>query len=95
MGVATAFRLDEAGRVKELRAATTAVDVVPQFVDYTDEHAGKPLQDVVDVVASDMEERADPKKNTSMPVGYRKKMVRVFLRRLLHELLETSGAASA
>jgi hypothetical protein len=35
-----------------------------------------------------MEELAQPKKNTSMPVGYRKKMVRVYLRRLLGDLIE-------
>jgi 4-hydroxybenzoyl-CoA reductase subunit beta len=86
MGVAAALRLDD-GCVEELRAATTAVDVVPQFVDYREKYAGRPIAEVSDAVASDMEERADPRKNTSMPVGYRKRMVRVFLRRLFQDLL--------
>lgn len=86
MGVAAALRLDEARRVLALRVATTAVDVVPQFYDASAEHAGRPLEEVVEAVATEMEYRAVPKKNTAMPVGYRKKMVRVYLRRLLREI---------
>lgn len=88
MGCAAALRLDDQGRVTELRAATTAVDVVPQFVDFTEQYAGQPIADVIEAVAIEMERRASPKKNTAMPVGYRKKMVRVFLRRLLDDLAD-------
>lgn len=88
MGAAAALRLDGQGRVQVLRAATTAVDTVPHFADFSAEHAGRPLADVIDAVAEDMMERAQPKKNTAMPVGYRKKMVRVYLQRLLLDLLE-------
>jgi 4-hydroxybenzoyl-CoA reductase subunit beta len=88
MGVAAALRLDGDGRIESLRCATTAVDVVPQHRDFTGDHTGKTVDDVVDAVASAMEETAQPKKNTSMPVGYRKKMVRVYLRRLLQDLLD-------
>jgi 4-hydroxybenzoyl-CoA reductase subunit beta len=86
MGCAAALRLDGEGLIELLRVATTAVDVVPHFADFTAEHAGRPLADVAPVVAAAMEERAAPKKNTAMPVGYRKKMVRVFLGRLLADL---------
>jgi 4-hydroxybenzoyl-CoA reductase subunit beta len=86
MGVAAAIELDGDGAVRVLRCATTAVDVVPQYRDFTDEHAGRRFADVIDGVAAEMEALASPKKNTSMPVGYRKKMVRVYLRRLLRDL---------
>lgn len=86
MGVAAAIRLN-GDAVEVLRAATTAVDTVPHFVDFTSELRGKPVAEVIDRVAEEMMERAQPKKNTSMPVGYRKKMVRVFLRRLLEDLI--------
>lgn len=88
MGTAAALRLDAGNRVQVLRAATTAVDTVPHFADFSAEHAGKPIADVIDAVAEDMMERAQPKKNTAMPVGYRKKMVRVYLQRLLTDLVE-------
>lgn len=94
MGVAAAMSVDGQGRVRALRCATTAVDVVPQYRDFSEIHAGKRMVDVIDAVAGEMEAMAAPKKNTSMPVGYRKKMVRVYLRRLLDDLLEgRQGAA--
>jgi len=97
VGVAAALRLDGDDTVAVLRAATTAVDTVPQFVDFTPEHAGRPVRDVIDAVADAMMERARPKKNTAMPVGYRKKMVRVFLQRLLADLVagRSEGRADA
>jgi 4-hydroxybenzoyl-CoA reductase subunit beta len=95
MGVAAALRRDGAGRIEELRVATTAVDVVPQLVDFGTEHRGKRVVEIAEAVAADMEDRAQPKKNTAMPVGYRKKMVRVFLRRLLHDLAEEPKAPAA
>jgi 4-hydroxybenzoyl-CoA reductase subunit beta len=88
MGCAAALELDEGGAVRRLRAATTAVDVVPHFVDFSGRLSGRSPADVIDIVAGEMEELAQPKKNTSMPVGYRKKMVRVYLRRLLGDLIE-------
>lgn len=94
MGVAAALRLDASGRIEELRAATTAVDVVPHLRDFAREHRGRRLPEVLDDVCAEMEERAQPKKNTSMPVGYRKKMVRVFLGRLLRELGGLGESAS-
>jgi 4-hydroxybenzoyl-CoA reductase subunit beta len=88
MGVAAALRLD-GRRVALLRVATTAVDVVPQFRDFTGRLAGTLLEEgVIEAVSSEMEELAQPKKNTSMPVGYRKKMVRVYLHRLLRDLVD-------
>ena len=87
MGCAAAVRLDAEGRVEVLRAATTAVDVVPHFADFGEELAGRPIAEAASLVAAAMEERAAPKKNTAMPVGYRKKMVRVFLGRLLSDLV--------
>jgi 4-hydroxybenzoyl-CoA reductase subunit beta len=88
MGVAAAVRLDDGGRIEVLRCADTAVDTIPRLVDYSAEHAGRHPADVLAVVAEDMERRAQPHKNTAMPVGYRKKMVGVYLRRLLEELAE-------
>lgn len=85
MGVAAAMRLD-GGLVSELRAATTAVDVVPHFEDFTGSCRGRAVADVAEEVADRMHQRATPKKNTALPVGYRKKMVRVFLLRLLEDL---------
>jgi len=84
-GVAAAMRLD-GDKVAELRAATTAVDVVPHFEDFTDACRGRRVADVAEEVADAMHRRAAPKKNTALPVGYRKKMVRVFLLRLLEDL---------
>jgi len=88
MGVAAAVELDGDGRIRRFRCSATAVDVVPQYRDFAAAHAGRPLAEVIDAVAAEMEEGARPKKNTSMPVGYRKKMVRVYLRRLLQDLLD-------
>ena len=88
MGTAAALRLDAGDRVVVLRAATTAVDTIPHFADFSATCAGRPIRDVIDAVAEAMMERAQPKKNTAMPVGYRKKMVHVFLRRLLDDLAE-------
>lgn len=93
MGVAAALRL-EGDRIADLRVATTAVDVVPQFRDFREEWSGRPVHDAIDAVADDMQHRADPRKNTSMPVGYRKKMVGVFCRRLLTDLVEGRTVAS-
>jgi hypothetical protein len=45
------------------------------------------MDDVIDPVAIALEKRAAPKKNTAMPVGYRKKMVRVYLQRLMRDLV--------
>jgi 4-hydroxybenzoyl-CoA reductase subunit beta len=87
MGVAAALRLD-GDRIAELKVATTAVDVVPQFADFGPEWGGRPVRDAIAPVAEEMQKRADPRKNTSMPVGYRKKMVGVFCRRLLVDLVE-------
>ncbi|MFN8178804.1 MAG: FAD binding domain-containing protein [bacterium] len=87
MGTAAAIRLSAGDRVDVLRAATTAVDTVPHFADFGSVHCGKPIREVIELVADEMMERAQPKKNTSMPVGYRKKMVRVFLERLLDDLV--------
>ena len=97
MGVAAAMRLTSGDRVEVLRAATTAVDTVPHFVDFSAQYRGRPIQDVAAAVADEMMERAKPKKNTSMPVGYRKKMVRVFLMRLLDDLVaaRTEGRVRA
>ena len=62
--------------------------VVPQFADFGPEWSGRPVRDAIVPVAEEMQKRADPRKNTSMPVGYRKKMVGVFCRRLLDDLVE-------
>ncbi|MCA9751904.1 MAG: FAD binding domain-containing protein [Gemmatimonadetes bacterium] len=86
MGCAAALRLDPSGRIELLRAATTAVDVVPHFLDFSELMRGQEPDTAFAEVAAAMEERAQPKKNTSMPVGYRKKMVRVYLGRLLDDL---------
>jgi 4-hydroxybenzoyl-CoA reductase subunit beta len=87
MGCAAALGLDASGGVRTLRVATTAVDVVPHFEDFGDRYRGAAIDDVIDPVAAVLEKRAAPKKNTAMPVGYRKKMVRVYLERLLRDLV--------
>jgi 4-hydroxybenzoyl-CoA reductase subunit beta len=87
MGCAAALRLDGDGMVELLRAATTAVDVVPHFADLTGDVAGRSPEDAARIVAAEMEERAAPKRNTALPVGYRKKMVRVYLERLIADLV--------
>ena len=90
VGVAAALGVDAEGRLEVLRCAHTAVDTVPRLVDYSGEIAGRPLSEIDESiaarVAADMEENAQPSRNTSMPVGYRKKMVRVFLEKLLRRL---------
>jgi 4-hydroxybenzoyl-CoA reductase subunit beta len=87
MGCAVALGLDASGCVETLRVATTAVDVVPHFEDFGPQHRGARMDDVIDPVAIALEKRAAPKKNTAMPVGYRKKMVRVYLQRLMRDLV--------
>jgi len=94
MGCAAAVELAGDGTIRRLRAATTAVDVIPHYADFG-AFASRSPRDVIDLVAGEMEERAEPKKNTSMPVGYRKKMVRVYLRRLLHDLTEGRTVSAA
>ncbi len=86
MGVAAALRLDSAGRVESLCVADTAVDTVPQFVDHSEALAGRPPSEAIGGVAADLSKRARPRKNSAMPVGYRKRMVAVYLRRLLEDL---------
>jgi 4-hydroxybenzoyl-CoA reductase subunit beta len=92
MGVAAALGVDDGGRIATLRCAHTAVDTVPRLTDYTNEHAGRPVaeigESIAPTVATDMEASARPSRNTAMPVGYRKKMVRVYLERLLRRLAE-------
>src|SRR6185436_6053846 len=63
MGIAASVRVDRNLRVEELRAATTAVDMVPQLVIFTGEHRGKRLPEIIDAVSAEMESRAQPKKN--------------------------------
>jgi 4-hydroxybenzoyl-CoA reductase subunit beta len=94
MGVAAALRLDDQQKIRELRVATTAVDVVPQFMDFSEKFSGMTLDETVEVIGSEMEHQAMPKKNTSMPVGYRKRMVRVYLCRLLRDLQDEREDAS-
>ncbi|NNE44739.1 MAG: 4-hydroxybenzoyl-CoA reductase subunit beta, partial [Gemmatimonadetes bacterium] len=62
MGAAAAVSLNEDGSVRMLRCATTAVDVVPQYHDFTEETSGRPLADVIDPVSRAMEKSAAPKK---------------------------------
>jgi hypothetical protein len=66
--------------------ATTADDVVPKYADLCERIAGRKNQESADANRAEMEAVAKPKKNTSMQVGYRKKMVRVYLGRLLRDL---------
>ncbi len=94
MGVAVALSLDASGNVATLRCADTAVDTVPRVVDYGPDHAGRPTVEVFPEVAADMERRGQPRKNTSMSVGYRKKMIRVYLARLLQDLVEERTVAT-
>ncbi|MAF26732.1 MAG: FAD binding domain-containing protein [Gemmatimonadota bacterium] len=90
MGVAAAVRFGSHGALREFRVATTALDVVPQFVDYSAETKGRPLAEVLDDVAGKVQAGANPRRNTTMPVAYRKRMAGVYLRRLLEDLARGS-----
>lgn len=88
LGIAAAARFD-GGRVKELRLVANAVHTVPEVLDRLAEpFLDAPLDDrAVDRLAAAVEDAVQPVKNTSFPPSYRKKMARVFTKRVLRDLV--------
>ena len=84
MGVAASLRLD-GERVEELHVVVNAVDTRPiAFEDYTSELAGRHFDDeLIHEVSREITARSRPVKNLVLSTAYRKKMVGVYLARIL------------
>lgn len=84
MGVAAALRLD-GDRVSELHIVVNAVDTRPlPFEDYTAPLAGRRFDGAfIEEVAEEVTSRSRPVKNLLLSTAYRKKMIGVFLARIL------------
>lgn len=87
MGLAVALRMD-GDRLASLRVAASAVDTVPiEFDELTAGLAGRPLTaELLEVLAETLMRRVKPVKNTALSPNYRRRMVGVFLKRLVSEL---------
>ncbi|MCR4316714.1 MAG: FAD binding domain-containing protein [Planctomycetes bacterium] len=92
MGVAACVELDGLD-IGHLEIVVNAVQSCPLTMSsITGEFIGQELTDkTIARIASDVEKSVTPVKNVFLSVVYRKKMVGVFLRRLLTELREKSG----
>jgi 4-hydroxybenzoyl-CoA reductase subunit beta len=95
MGVAAALRLED-GKLVDLRAAASAMEVVPlEFPEAAGEILGEePTPERIRVFAKAAAGKVRPVKNTALPPPYRKRMFPVFLTRLLDRLLERETAAA-
>ncbi len=88
MGAAVALRLDRGRRLAELHIAIGAVDTTPRvFDDLAASYVGRGLDpatiaEIADAVTS----RIKPYNNVPLNPAYRKRMVGVYLRRILSEL---------
>ncbi|MBI3891092.1 MAG: FAD binding domain-containing protein, partial [Candidatus Wallbacteria bacterium] len=87
MGLAVALAM-RGEAIGELRVAATAVDTVPLvFDELTSALAGQPLTpELIDVLVERVTKRVTPVKNTALSPNYRRRMVGVFLKRMLVEL---------
>ncbi len=84
MGLAVSL-VTRGGCVESLRIVATAVDTVPLVFDkLTSAVSGRPLSDeLVEVLAERVMKAVTPVKNTALSPNYRRRMVGVFLRRML------------
>jgi CO/xanthine dehydrogenase FAD-binding subunit len=89
MGAAAALRLDAGGRLAELHVAVGAVDTTPRtFEELTASYCGKdPNPDTLAEIADQVMARVKPYNNVPLSPTYRKRMVGVYLRRILGALV--------
>ena len=87
LGVAVAFRID-GGKVRELHVATTALRSRPEIHDrVTDEFVGQaPSADLAAAIGEAVRKDVVAYRNVPLDPKYRRKMVAVFVRRLLARL---------
>jgi len=89
MGLAIGVRQDTAGNISELRISVGGVSMAPLYMtEVADKYIGStPNNNLLDALAEDIMNGTKPVKNLVVPTRYRKKMVRVYARRLLGDLL--------
>ena len=88
LGVCVAFRLDEAGRLEDLRLSTTALRSCPELLDevtlpFVGEAASAELAASIGEAA---QKASVAYRNVPLDPKYRRKMVAVFVRRILRRL---------
>jgi 4-hydroxybenzoyl-CoA reductase subunit beta len=89
MGVAIGVEIDNAGQLADLRIAIGGVSMAPLYLESVCAPflGQKPTAELLDELAENTMNATQPVKNLVVPTRYRKKMVRVYTRRLLDELL--------
>ncbi len=94
MGAAVALRRDGRGRLAELHIAVGAVDTTPRlFTELTAGFVGKELDEAtIGRIADQVMARVKPYNNVPLSPAYRKRMVGVYLRRLLAALANRPAA---
>jgi 4-hydroxybenzoyl-CoA reductase subunit beta len=96
LGVAAAVRLDPDGVVRDARLVLGACASRPLAVPEAGELVGSRLTDeAIAAVAEAAARRGHPLDNTDFPLGYRKRMIRVYVRRALAEVRGTPGGNAA
>ncbi len=93
MGAAAALRLDGKGRLAELHIALGAVDTTPRhFPELTAGYVGRILDaGTIGEIADHVMSRVKPYNNVPLSPTYRKRMVGVYLRRILGTLAAEAG----
>ncbi len=88
LGVAAALRQNSEGLLENFSLCINAVDTHPlDFSEFGASYLGQKLgEHEIEAIAEEAYKKCQPKLNVPMEPGYRKKMVRVFTRRLLQEL---------
>ncbi len=94
MGAAVALRLDTGNRLAELHICIGAVDTTPRsFEELCAGFVGCPLNpETIGEIAEAVMNRVKPYNNVPLTPTYRKRMVAVYLRRMLGELGKTEAA---
>jgi len=94
MGAAAALRLDGRGRIAELHIAVGAVDTTPRlFAELTAGFTGQELAaTTIGEIADQVMARVRPYNNVPLSPAYRKRMVGVYVRRLLTALANQAPA---
>lgn len=93
LGVAVAIRLNQR-TIARLRVALTGVATTPLLFDeVTEAVVGDQLtENLIDGLADDIMNRVTPYRNVALSPQYRKAMIAVFIRRLLHKYLPANSA---
>ena len=89
MGVAIGVSVDKKGILQDLRIVVGGISCAPLYLeDICTPYIGKTMNaTLMDQLSTEVMKATKPKKNLVVPTKYRKKMVRIYTRRLLGELL--------